>query len=314
MGGVTDGVRDTAHAGEADLLVVGGGPAGCAAAVTAAGVGMRTLLLEAGPELCGKLRYVRSLGNVLGGFSSGPEFAAAAAGDVARAAGCRVEYGARVVRLTARDDHVAVTLASGERRTAAHAVVATGTGPLRPADTDWAADPGGRAAGPLWEADPAALSGRTVLVLGADRPLGTLLRADPSADVRFLVAHPPSDGYKTAEVRADRRVELVPVRRVVLRGGPGRRAGVAAEIATAAGGSLRWTADVAYLNIGSGPVRVPGDLVADAGGHCPPGAQRPRVHVAGDLRSPRAQRIMTAMGSGGEAALRAYYALRGLPG
>ena len=34
--------------------------------------------------------------------------------------------------------------------------------------------------------------------------------------------------------------------------------------------------------------------------------------LAGDLRSARFQRIMTAMGSGGEAALHAYYAARGL--
>ncbi|GAA2393130.1 FAD-dependent oxidoreductase [Streptomyces glaucosporus] len=300
----------TAHTTGTDLLVVGGGPAGCAAAVMAASVGMRSLLLEARPELCGRLRYVRSLENVLGGFASGPDLAASAAADVARAEGCRVELGARVVRLDVRGDRVVAVLESGASYTAAHAVVATGTGPLGPADTGWLHDPGGLAGAPLWEADPAAHEGRTVLVLGADRPLGTLLRAAPAARVRFLVAHPPADGYKTAEVRPDPRVELVSVRRVVLEGA---RRGVAARITTAAGDALRWTADAAYLNIGSAPVLLPGDLVPDSTGYCPPDRQHPRVHVAGDLRSARAQRIMTAMGSGGEAALRAYYALRGVP-
>jgi alkyl hydroperoxide reductase subunit AhpF len=37
------------------------------------------------------------------------------------------------------------------------------------------------------------------------------------------------------------------------------------------------------------------------------------VLTAGDLRSARFQRIMTATGSGAEAALRAYYALQSLP-
>lgn len=57
---------------------------------------------------------------------------------------------------------------------------------------------------------------------------------------------------------------------------------------------------------------VTGDLVRDTDGYCPPAGQHPRITVAGDLRSARFQRIMTAMGSGSEAALRAYYAAREL--
>lgn len=311
-----------ARPGEPDLLVVGGGPAGCAAAVMAASVGLRTLLLEARGELCGRLRYVPALENVLGGFSSGPRFAAAAAADVARARGCRVEYGARVVRLAAHDDRVAVTLESGAVRTAAHAVVATGTVPLGPAQAGWLHDPAGLATVPLWEAEPDRWAGRTVLVLGADRPLGTALRAAPEVAARFLVAHPPPDGYKIDEVRADPRVEPVPVRRAVLsaargthrgrRGtGPGR---VAVELTTAEGRVLRREADAVHLNLGSAAAGPSRGLVRGADGYCPPDRQHPRVHVAGDLRSARAQRIMTAAGSGGEAALRAYYALRGAHG
>ncbi|HEX5569558.1 MAG TPA: FAD-dependent oxidoreductase [Streptomyces sp.] len=294
-----------------DLIVVGGGPAGCAAAVMASSVGMRSLVIEADDRLCGRLRHVRNMENVLGGFASGQDLASAVTADVARAAGCRVELGVRVTHLAAYDDHVVVTLDSGERRTAAHAVVATGAGPLRPGDTDWLEDPGHLATAPLWEADPVALAGRTVLVLGADRPLGTLLRAAPDAEIRFLVAHPSQDAYKTTEVHADRRVELVPVRRIVLRRGWQGR--ITAEITTGAGDTLHQTADAAYLNIGSAPVHPSGALVSDATGYFPPDHQHPRIHIAGDLRSARAQRIMTAMGSGGEAALRAFYALRGLP-
>ncbi|CAM5436669.1 hypothetical protein SVIOM342S_06466 [Streptomyces violaceorubidus] len=40
---------------DTDLLIVGGGPAGCAAAVMAASVGMRSVLIESGDRVCGAL-------------------------------------------------------------------------------------------------------------------------------------------------------------------------------------------------------------------------------------------------------------------
>ncbi|MFF3390656.1 pyridine nucleotide-disulfide oxidoreductase, partial [Streptomyces sp. NPDC002669] len=45
----------------------------------------------------------------------------------------------------------------------------------------------------------------------------------------------------------------------------------------------------------------------------PPATQHPHLIVAGDLRSAHYQRIQTALGSGSEAALRAYYTARDLP-
>ena len=58
-----------------DLVIVGGGPAGCAAAVMAASVGMRSVLIE--PDaLCAKLRHIAAVDNVVGGHTSGPELAA----------------------------------------------------------------------------------------------------------------------------------------------------------------------------------------------------------------------------------------------
>jgi hypothetical protein len=61
--------------------------------------------------------------------------------------------------------------------------------------------------------------------------------------------------------------------------------------------------------IGSAPV-APTGAVRDNAGYCPPELQHPRLITAGDLRSASYQRIMTATGSGAEAALRAYYATR----
>ncbi|MGW3933378.1 hypothetical protein ACWECC_35650 [Streptomyces microflavus] len=71
-------------------------------------------------------------------------------------------------------------------------------------------------------------------------------------------------------------------------------------------------ADMTYVSIGSAPTVPAGDLVRDADGCCPPVVQHSRIIVAGDLRSARYQRITTALGFGGEAALHAYCAARDL--
>ncbi|MEU3835230.1 hypothetical protein AB0E97_21655 [Streptomyces microflavus] len=71
-------------------------------------------------------------------------------------------------------------------------------------------------------------------------------------------------------------------------------------------------ADMTYVSMGCAPTAPAGDLVRDADGCCPPAVQHSRIIVAGDLRSARYQRIMTAMGSGSEAALHAYCAARDL--
>lgn len=295
---------------DTDLLIVGGGPAGCAAAVMAASLGMRSLLVE--PDtLCRKLRHIAVVNNVLGGFTTGPELAAAITADVKRADLCHVELGHRATRIDAFDDHVEATLSSGKRTTARYTVVATGVGPLRPLDTNWITSPAELALPPLWEADPAAIIGREVLLLGADRPLGTFLRAHPDTDIRFLVAHPPSDEYKADEVRADPRTELIPVQHLTLNATA--QGHITAETVAPDGSTRTCSADMAFVNIGSTPTHPHGMLTADANGYCPPAQQHPRVLIAGDVRGVRNQRIMAAMGSGSEAALAAYYTSQGMP-
>jgi thioredoxin reductase len=297
---------------DADLLIVGGGPAGCAAAVMAASLGMRSVLVESGDVLCGALRRIPVVSNVLG-FTTGPGLAAAIEADLERCDPWQVELGRRATRIDAFEDRVEVTvegpLAAGARLTAPYAVVATGVGPLGAEAAGWLVGAGGRALPPLWEADAAAIDGCTVLVLGADRPLGTLARAHPGLRARFLVVHPSGDTYKTEEIGQDARVELVAVRRLEL--GPPSEP-LRAEALTVAGERRALTADLAFLNLGSAPAPPGGAVVTGGSGYCPPGLQHPRVRTAGDLRSARFQRIATAMGSGSEAALSAYYAARGL--
>ncbi|MDT9683698.1 FAD-dependent oxidoreductase [Streptomyces sp. TRM76323] len=294
---------------DTDLVVVGGGPAGCAAARMAASVGMRTVLVEAG-ALCGSLYRVPVLDNVLGGHTGGPGLAAAITAELEGTGLCRLVLGRRATGLRAGDDRVTVTLDTGARVTAPYAVVATGVRPLQPRDVGWITAPTDLALPSLWEADASDAAGRTLLVLGGDRPVGTFLRAHPALGTRVLVAYPESDDYKVEEVRDDPRVTLLPVGHLVL-GSAGGRA--VAEVSDRSGGRRTVAADTVFLSIGGAPTAPAGDLVRDEAGYCLPADQHPRVLVAGDLRSARFQRIMTAMGSGGEAALHAYYAARKPP-
>lgn len=309
-------VSDADPASEAtattDLIVVGGGPAGCAAARTAAGVGMRTILIE--PDgLCHTLHRIPALDNVLGGWTDGRELAGSIGAELRSTELCRLELGTRVTDVHADDDRVTVgvtgTPDTGRKViTAPYAVVATGVAPLQPGDVAWITAPGGPTLPSLWQADAAADAvPRTILVLGGDRPIGTFLRAHPATGTRLLVAYPETDTYKIEEIRDDPRVTLLPVEHVTLTryGGPD---GAAAELTGRSGKRRTVTADAAYVSIGSAPAAPGGGLVRGEDGYCRPADQHPRVLVAGDLRAARFQRIMTAMGSGSEAALQAYYA------
>ncbi|MEU2673868.1 FAD-dependent oxidoreductase [Streptomyces sp. NPDC007164] len=295
---------------DTDLIVVGGGPAGCAAARMAAGVGMRSVLIE--PDaLCRNLYRIPALNNVLGGHTSGPALADSITAELKSTEPCRLALGRRVVGLRAADDHVAVTLDTGTRLTAPYVVVATGVGPLQPRDVPWVTAPDAPTLSPLWQAEADDAEDRTLLVLGGDRPIGTFLRAHPTTATRLLVAYPEADAYKIEEIRDDARVTLLPVEHLIL--SPSEGTAVTAEAVRRDGERHPVTADAAYVSIGNAPTAPPGDLVRGPDGYCPPPRQHPRVIVAGDLRSARFQRIMTALGSGSEAALHAYYAARDLP-
>ncbi|MEV6974357.1 FAD-dependent oxidoreductase [Kitasatospora sp. NPDC093806] len=283
-----------------DLVIVGGGPAGCAAAVMAASVGLRSALVER-RELGATLRRVPAVQNVLG-FATGTAYADAVTADVERAAAsCDVLLGDPAAELHADDDGVTLLLAGGTAVRGRYAVVATGVRAAFPSEAEWiTADVGPLP--PLWEADAAAIAGRPALVLGADRPLGTLLRAHPDTPFRLLVPHPPTDAYKADEVRADPRVTLLELDALTLRRTP-QGLFTTPDLGT-------FASDAVFVNLGCRPAALPGDLVRSPDGYCPPDRQHPRVLTAGDLRSARGQRIMTATGSGADAALRAYYALR----
>ncbi|MFE4337190.1 FAD-dependent oxidoreductase [Streptomyces sp. NPDC056831] len=297
------------YTGDTDLIVIGGGPAGCAAAHMAASVGMRSVLIE--PDtLCRNLYRIPAVNNVLGGCTSGPELADAITTELKSTGLCSIELGRRATEIRTFDDHVTVTLDTGVCLAAPYAIVATGVGPLQPRDVPWITAPSDLALPPLWEAEPDDAEGRTLFVLGGDRPIGTFLRACPAIDTRLLVAYPEVDDYKIEEIRDDPRVTLLPIEHVTLHSSEGLP--TTAETVSREGGRQTVTADAVYLSIGNAPTAPSGDLIRGADGYCLPADQHPRAIVAGDLRSARFQRITTAMGSGSEAALHAYYAAREL--
>ncbi|MGW6636977.1 MULTISPECIES: FAD-dependent oxidoreductase [unclassified Streptomyces] len=295
---------------DTDLIIIGGGPAGCAAARMAASVGMRSILVEP-DRLCRNLYRIPALNNVLGGYTSGLELADAIVAELKGTELCRLELGRYVTELRADDAQVTATLDTGASLTASYAIVATGVGPLQPRDATWITARADLPLPALWQANADDAQGRTLLVLGGDRPIGTFLRAHPTTDTRLLVAYPATDEYKIDEIREDPRVTLLPVDHLTLHGGEGAQ--LSAEAVEQDGTHRTITADAAFLSLGSAPAAPPGDLTRGTDGYCPPTDQHPRLIVAGDLRSARFQRIMTALGSGSEAALHAYYAARDLP-
>ncbi len=290
---------------DADLLIIGGGPAGCAAALMADSLGLRTVLVEEHTVLCHKLRHIGDLVNVPGGHTNGYALADAITRDIDRTRHCVALLGQRVDYLQGTDSHVTATVTTGTTITAPHTVVCTGVAPRPVHEADWITTPPGLTPPPLWEAHPTAAGDapRDVLVLGADRPLGTHLRAHPHTRDRFLVVYPPADTYKTDEIRDDPRVHLLPAHHVALNETDRLRV----DITDHRGQVTSWSADAAFTNIGGRPNPPARGVISAPDGYCPPEDQHPRIRIAGDLRSARFQRITTAMGSGSEAALAAYY-------
>ncbi|MDG9709679.1 FAD-dependent oxidoreductase [Streptomyces sp. DH10] len=290
---------------DTDVLVVGAGPAGVAAAVMAASLNLRTMVVEVGP-VGGKLHRIGALENVLGSWSTGPQLAEALSADLERlekAGRCTV-FQSLASRVSGHDDRAELALDDGRVLTAEFIVVATGVTDLAPADAEWITASAEFSAAPLWRATPQDLTGRTY-VLGADRPLGTWLRAHPNVRTTLHVLCPPADAYKAAEVEADSRVRLVPISHAAITK-PTYGGGWTVEVEGHDGTKTIYAATSVLNNLGNKPAAVAG-LVSGEDGYCPADKQHRRIRIAGDLRAARYQRIATAQGSGAEAVLAYYY-------
>jgi thioredoxin reductase (NADPH)/alkyl hydroperoxide reductase subunit F len=290
---------------DADVLIVGAGPAGVSAAVMAASLKMRTIVIEA-DLIGGKLQVVGALDNMPGNWSTGPDLAQALARDLQRLqeSGWCTLMQAKAVTVKGHDHRAEVTLDGGQVLTGQAIVVATGVAALTPGEAAWVTAPHSLAAPPLWRAAPDSLAGRTY-VLGADRPLGTWLRAHPKASKTLHVLCPPTDEYKAAEVAGDDRVRLVPVSHVTITQSAYGN-GWMIEAKDRDGERKVYAVTTVLNNLGNKPAALEG-IVQGKDGYCPPVKQHPRIRIAGDLRSAQYQRIATAQGSGAEAVLAGYY-------
>lgn len=291
---------------DADVVVVGAGPAGVAAAVMATSLQLRTVVVEA-ERVGDKLHTIGAVENVPGDWSTGQQLAQALCRDLDRLQGagrCTLVQ-ARAVSVSGHDDRAELTLDDGRVLTARAIVVATGVAALTPSEAAWVTAPGDLAAPPLWRTAPESLTGYTY-VLGADRPLGTWLRARPKASTMLHVLCPPTDEYKAEEVAGDDRVRLVPVSHVTVTR-PAYGADWTVEVKDRAGKLTVYAATTVLNNLGNKPAALDG-LVQGEDGYCPTDLQHRRIRIAGDLRSARYQRIATAQGSGAEAVLAFYYA------
>ncbi|MFF6835253.1 FAD-dependent oxidoreductase [Streptomyces sp. NPDC012438] len=290
---------------DADVLVVGAGPAGVAAALMATSLNMKVLVVEA-DSIGGKLQTIGALENVSGNWTTGPQLAEALAADLSRleqAGRCSLVR-SRAVGVKGHSDRAEVLLTDGQVLTAQAVVVGTGVSALTPADTDWISTAPSLSMAPLWRAKPEQVGPRTY-VLGGDRPLGTWLRAHPQSTATLHVLTPATDDYKLAEVSGDDRVRVVPVSHVSV---SQARHGTdfIVDVENRGGERSTYVATAVLSNLGNRPAALEG-LAVDEGGYCPPEMQHPRIFTAGDLRSGRFQRITTAQGSGAEAALAYYY-------
>jgi thioredoxin reductase (NADPH)/alkyl hydroperoxide reductase subunit F len=295
---------NTSH--ETDVLVVGAGPSGVAAAVMAASLNLRTVIVEA-DSVGGKLHVIGALENVPGNWSTGPQLAEALAADLDRlqqADRCSVVHG-RAASVTGYDDRAELVLEDGRVLSAQLIVVATGVADLAPPDVNWISAPAHLSVPLLWCTEPGDLAGRTY-VLGGDRPLGTWLRSHPHSSTTLHVLCPPADDYKIAEVAGDERVRIVPISHVVL--SPMAYGDEwSLQVKDRQGERRSYVAKTVLNNLGNTPAGLDG-LASSEDGYCPPGKQHPRIRVAGDLRSAQFQRITAAQGSGAEAVLSSYYA------
>ena len=288
--------------GESDLVIVGAGPAGVAAAVMAASLGMSSVVIDSG-RIGGRAYEIGAIEN-LPGWRSGHQLACALEHDLGRLvdqAAITVMPG-HVAEVHGRPGCVEVALDDGQHLTGPAAVVATGVHALKASDVGWLTAPPRLSFHPLWRAHPEHL-GEHAVVLGADRPLGTWLRNHPRARMRLQVLCPPADEYKANEVARDGRVELVTAASATI--SPTENGGW--RVVTGDGRELAAASDALLSNLGSRPAAVTGLMRGDDG-YCPSDLQHSRVKVAGDLRSARFQRLVTAQGSGAQAVLELYYA------
>ena len=274
----------------ADVAVVGGGPAGMAAALAAAGSGASVTLIDEQPSLGGHLRYTRRQG-------SGP--AAELANEVSRSADIRTLLDSTVFGLY-QDNLLAVLTGDGVvRLRAKHVVLATGTqeSPLLFENNDLPGVMLSTAALRLASLYGVRPGKRAVVATETAEGYRTALQLlDAGIEVAAVVDSSESEGAEASEELREQGVVILTGHRVVRASGRGRVKGVA--VAPVEGASA------------SGTRRFRCDLLLMSGRHQPVdgllhqmGATQPGVTLAGGVCGAEVAEEVTRQGR--EAGLKA---------
>ncbi|WP_432118586.1 FAD-dependent oxidoreductase [Streptomyces sp. bgisy032] len=314
--------------GRGDLLIVGSGPAGLAAAVNAASEGLGTTLVEA-MATGGQAGTSSRIENLLG-FPSGISGAELTDRAVLQAGkfGARISVPAEAARLEPRDGHYAVGFADGSEITARAVVLATGARyrRLHVPGIERLEGTSVHYSATVYEAqqcrtDPVAVvgggnsAGQAVLFLAGYAPRVHLLVRGPSLEAhmsRYLIdqveRHPRVRVLlrtEMTEALGDTTLEAVDV--VDHRTGEHRRLTVRALfVFTGADPHTEWLSGVLALDargfVLTGPeaqARSVPDVWQSQGRDCMTlETSLPGVFAAGDVRSGSVKRVASAVGEG----------------
>jgi thioredoxin reductase (NADPH) len=303
-----------------DLLVIGGGPAGLAAAVYGASEGLSTLVLE-GVAVGGQAGTSTRIENYLGfpAGISGAELAARAAIQ-AEKFHARLTSPCEAIALETWDGHHLVRLADGDEVIAQAVIVATGAQYRRlPIERlDRFEGLGVYYAATLVEAQMCA--GSPVAVVGGGNSAGqaAVYLAGEARRVFLIVRRPDlaptMSRYLIDEIERDDRIELLTRTEVVELHGDGELERLA--VVDRRDGSLRLLdAKGLFVFIGADPHTgwLEGSIALDddgfiltgddvhehgSGARLPLETSRPGVFAAGDVRSGSVKRVAAAVGEG----------------
>lgn len=301
---------DADHA--CDLVIIGAGPAGLAAAVNAASEGLSTIVLERSPRIGGQASSSSRIENYLGfplGLSG--EELASAAGEQALRFGASIHTGATVIDLRRLDDnHVQAMCESGTVYLCRTALVTSGV-TYRTLDAPGTAELIGR--GIEYGISPSEASryeGRKVFIVGGANSAGqaAIHLAEHGADVTILSRSPLDKGMSTYlldRIIPDDRIAIFPGSRVAAARGDERTMGLSHLVVANDIHVATHPADALFVFIGAEPrTSWAPQLRLDRKGFIVTGhssyleTSEPGIFAAGDVRSDSVKRVSAAAGEG----------------
>ena len=297
-----NGCKNCPH--DCDLLVVGAGPAGLAAAVNAASEGLRTLVLERADEVGGQAFHASRIENYLGfplGLS-GSELAQSAAEQAARF-GADIHTGTTVIDLRRTDNQLAAMCSNGHTYECAAALVASGVD-YRRLDAPGVNELAG--AGVFYGAMPPEQNwtGKRVFVVGGANSAGQAAAylAQRKAEVTILTRSPlekSMSAYLRERIGAEPRIQTWLGARVAAAHGEDQLTGLIVSTPSEIGGHK---ADALLVFIGAEPRTSWAPVLdIDAKGFIEAenlSTSEPGVFVAGDVRAGSVKRVSAAAGEG----------------